>query len=444
MPLTLLAAFCFLAPGDLLTPEERKSVEAFISAALAAGFPDGAKSAVHSGKLTVSATFDPEKEPAPLPSDTSTTQMTNSGSTKMTYGYAFQGLHFQLADGSWIISLAYRFKPRPGDNVDLSGAPPVDLAGLTEASAKAHPFHAEKDAAAWLDGSDPAHRARAAQSMDLLVPLTRYLKLNADALGPAILLLHRAGWPDAATASLSIADQRARNYWQLRPWTEPDPAFDPTGAYPKAKDEDQAWKKAHPLAVPEAPAVALRRALFRWCRGQIMADESFLRPEVATAVCKAAVDPKDPQGNAARTDALLAGSKLPVAPAAGADLVARLQSWEAVPRKPKMSVTSGNGGLSMSTGFSMPVPAYVPKKEDLDALVALLADERPSRFWDFNGPRSVGDNAWRAVAALVSSDPRKLAGAPTEKAWTAAERRSAAGAFQRWWKDHRKDYIEKK
>src|SRR6185295_7061567 len=98
-------------------------------------------------------------------------------------------------------------------------------------------------------------------------------------------------------------------YWQLRPWTDPDPAFDPTGAYPKAKDEEQAWKKAHPLAMPEDPATALRRALFRWCRAQVMADEALLPPEIAAAVCKAAVDPKDPQKNGARIDALLAGSK---------------------------------------------------------------------------------------------------------------------------------------
>ena len=127
--------------------------------------------------------------------------------------------------------------------------------------------------------------------MNVLVPVTHHLKLNADALAPAIVLLHRAGWPDAAAASLSIADQRARSYWQVRPWTEPDSAFDPTGAYPKAKDEEQAWKKAHPLAEPETPAVALRRALFRWCRAEIMADDPLLAPEAAAAACKAAVDP---------------------------------------------------------------------------------------------------------------------------------------------------------
>jgi len=443
MPIRVLALACLILPGDLLTSEERRSVETLISAVVAAGFPDGAKAAVHSGKLAVTATFDPQKEAAPLPTEASTTQMTNAGTSNVTYGFSFPGLHLKLADGSWVIALSHRFKPRPGDTVTPE-SPALDLAQLTEAAAKAHPFHAEKDAAKWLEGIDPAQRARATQAMDLLVPITRYLKLNADALVPAIVLLHRAGWSDAATASLSIADQRARQYWQLRPWTDPDPAFDPTGAYPKAKDEEQAWRTAHPLAVPEDPATALRRALFRWCRAQIMAEEALLPPDAAAAVCKAAIDPKDPQKNGARCDALLSGSKLPVTPAANADLAARLQSWEAAPRRPKMSVSGGTNGASIATSFSAPPPAYVPKKDDLDALVALLADERPSRFWDFSGPRTTGDNAWRALATLLDADPRKLAGHPTEKSWTPAERKAAATAVQRWWKEHRKEFVDRK
>jgi hypothetical protein len=105
--------------------------------------------------------------------------------------------------------------------------------------------------------------------------------------------------------------------------------------------------------------------------------------------------------------------------------------------------SEGSNSLTMSTGFSAPAPAYVPKKEDLDALVALLGDERPSRFWDFAGARTVGDNAWRAVATILEADPRTKAGIATEKPWTAAERKSAAAGFQKWWKDHRKEFSGK-
>ena len=52
---------------------------------------------------------------------------------------------------------------------------------------------------------------------------------------------------------------------------------------------------------------------------------------------KAAVDPKDPQRNAARIDAMAAGARLPVKVAADAPLTARLQSWENRPRRPRIS-----------------------------------------------------------------------------------------------------------
>jgi hypothetical protein len=97
----------------------------------------------------------------------------------------------------------------------------------------------------------------------------------------------------------------------------------------------------------------------------------------------------------------------------------------------------------MSTAFVAPVPAYVPAKSDMDALVALLGDERPSRFWDFSGAHPAGDNAMRALAVLLKADPRTLAGHPTDRPWTSTERKAAAAAVQKWWKEKRKDYVEK-
>ncbi|HLY10993.1 MAG TPA: hypothetical protein VKW04_16955 [Planctomycetota bacterium] len=442
----LLAVLCLPGGADLLSPAERRNVEGVVAAVIAAGFPDAAMAVVHFGKLSVSATIDSAKETPPLPTEASRTQMTVPNSTKVTYGYEFEGLHVKLADGTWLISLAYRYKPGPGDQVSTADAPPIDLAGLTAAAAKAYPFDAEKDAGKWLDGVAPAARTRAAAEMTAYVPVTRHLKLGPDALAPAAVLLHRAGWPDAAGLALSMADQRARSYWQLRPWKTGEPAFDPTGSYPKAKDEEEAWKKATPQPPAETPDAALRHALYRWCRAQIMGDDSLLPPAVAAACCKAVLDAKDPQGNGARADAMLAGSKLPISPAENATLAERLQSWEARPRRPKMSVsgnTAKGNSVTMSTGFFAPVPAYQPRKEDLDALVALLGDERPSRFWDFAGPRTLGDNAWRALASLLEADPRTLSALPVDKPWTAAERTSEAAAFQKWWKEHRKDRVGK-
>lgn len=433
---------------SLLTPDEAKEVDAVIKSMLAAGFPDARKSTVYSGKLAVSATFDPDKAGPPLPSTASNVQMTVPNSTKMTYGYVFGGLHFKLADGSWIISLQYRFTPGPGDSVNAADATELKLATLTADAAAAQPFDAEKSAARYLDQVAPAQRRRSVAVLSRYVPLTMFLKLNPDAMVPAAVLLDSAGWADAADLSLIMADQRSRNYWQLKPWITPEPAFDPTGAYPKSREEEENWKKAHAQLVAEPPQVALRRALFRWCRAEIMVEQpedAMLPLPVAAAAAKAAVDPGDPQQHGARIDALAAGAKLPVSAAKDAPLAARLQSWEGRPRRPRMSVTGSNagGGVGISTAFAAPVSAYTPDKADLDALVALLADHRPSRFNDFSGPRTVCDNAWRALAVLLQADPRTLAGYPTDNAWTAAERKVAAKAFQAWWKDHRKEFVEK-
>lgn len=444
MSLALLTAICLAAPTELLTTDELKNFDEVISSIVAAGFPNAAKSEVRSGVLNVRVTFDPDKERPPLPIEASVTQATEPGSTRMTYGYRFQGVHFKLADGSWVISLAYWFKPKAGDVVDAQGAHTVDLNALTQTAAKARPFSAERDGASWLEGLAPSHRERAGKAMEILVPVTFDLRLKQDALAPAIVLLHRSGWPDAAACSLSLADQRARDYWQLRPWSEPDPPFDPTGVYAQSQQAELQWQTDHPLPEPEMPATALRRALFRWCRAQITAEGAFVTPDVAAAMCKAMVEPNDPQQNAARIDALLAGMKLPITPPVNADLVGRLQSWEARTRQPRMSVNSGSkSGLSITTSFTAPKAAYIPKKEDLDKLVAMLGDERPSRFWDFSGPRTVGDNAWRALATLLESDPRSLAKYPSNNPWTPAERRLAAAAVQNWWESHRQEYVDK-
>lgn len=432
--------------GSMLAKAEAKDVDAVIDSMIKAGFPDASGAGVYCGKLAVSATFDPTKAPPLLPTNASQTQITQPNSSAVTYGFEFDGLHFKLRDGTWIIALAYRFKPGPDDKVNTSDARELKLADIIPDAQAAHPFDAEKQAGAWLDRVGPAERARDAAAMNRLVPVTMHLKLNPDALAPAVVLLGRAGWADAADLSLAIAQQRARSYWQLKPWTMADMPFDPTGAYPQAKAEEAAWANAHPHFASEPPQVALRRALFRWCRAQMLVpdpEDAMLPLDVAAAAARAAVDPKDPQGNLPRIDALVAASKLPIVLPENADLPTRLQSWELRPRMPRMLVTGGNNGLSIGTSFTAPQPAYTPKKSDLDALVALLGDDRPSRFADFTGPRTLGDNAWRALATLLNADPRALAAHPTDRPWTPDERHQAAKAVQTWWKAHRGEYLEK-
>ena len=430
---------------NLLTKEVSVEVRAVIDAMLKGGFPDAKDATVYVGQLSVSAKFDPSKG-MPLPSSASDSQMTHSGSPLMTYGYKFSGLHFKLADGSWIVSLSYHFKPGKDDKVNEKECKQIDVKAITADAAAAAPLDAEKQATQWLAKAAPAQRARCAATMNRLIPVSQYLEIGSEDMPVALLLLDRAGWGDAAEISLGIADQRSRNYWQLRPWTEAESAFDPTGVYPNSKKEQSDWEAAHMPFVSEPPADAFRRAMFRWDRMQIYSNEpedALVSADVAIAIGKATLDPKDPQNNLARITALAASNKLPVSADEKADLPKRLQSWEARAREPRMVVAGNAGESSITTSFAAPVASYTPISSDLDALVQLLADERPSRFADFSGPRTLGDNAWRAVTVLLKDDPRKLAGHPTDKPWTSDERIAAAKAVQEWWKTHRGEFVDK-
>ena len=430
-----------------LTPTERTDVDAVLAAVTKAGFPDAAGASAFVGPVAVSVTYDPAKAPPPLPTDASNTQMTGAGAAT-TYGYQFDGLHLKLANGSWVLNVQYHLKLAAGDKVDTAGAngaTAVDLRTATAAALADAPFDAATAAAAFVAHVPPAERPRAIAVLDRYVPATRYFHIRPDDTAPAAVLLNAAGWADAAGLSLAIAQQRSRSFWQLRPWTAAAFAFDPTGVYPDGKAEEAAWAKQHATYPVEPPAVAERRALFRWCRNQITLldpEDRMLTPAVAAACCRATVDPGDPQGNLPKVDAMVAGAALPVTVAKDAPLAARLASWEGRPREPRMTVVGGGGGNnpSISTSFTAPPPAYEPVVGDLDALVALLADGRPSRWNDFAGPRSVGDNAWRAVTELLKADPRTLAGYPTDHPWTDAERTAAAKAVQAWWKQHGKEH----
>ena len=444
-----VALFTSFASADsLMSAEENKKCQTVVDALIKAGFPDGKGATVYAGKLAVSCTFDPGKTQPQLPSEASDTQMT-SDTALVTYGYKFEGLHFLLADGSWLIGLRYHFTPGKNDKVDFSNAPEVDLSKLSS-DADANPFDAERKAKKWLDGELPEQRKVIAAIMDRYVPVSQKLLLGSDEMAPAAILLSRAGWTDALDLSMVCADQRARHYWQLRPWTEAEFSFDPTGEYPQAKEAEQAWNVANPQHKLEEPDAALHRAMFRWCRAQMLVqnpEDGMLTLEVAALTTRAMVDAGDPQHLIPNINLISASNKLPVTPDEKASLADRLQSWEAQPRMPKMVVTGGHdggNGASISTGFVAPAPAYDPKPADMDDLVKLLGDDRPSRFHDFVGGRTLGDNAWRALATLLKDDPRKLAKYPTDHPWTTEERHTAAIAVADWWKDHRTEYVEKK
>ena len=141
-------------------------------------------------------------------------------------------------------------------------------------------------------------------------------------------------------------------------------------------------------------------------------------------------------------DRLLARATLPTTAAEGADLAARMQSWE-----PSGEASDGGEGLpDAATIAQMPAEmrqiflaklarskAWRPAESDLPALLALAEDARASRWLDHGTPRCLGDNALRAIAGVIGFDPRLLLGRPLDAPWTDAERTATAGGLRAWW-----------
>ncbi|MBA3939488.1 MAG: hypothetical protein H0X38_18720, partial [Planctomycetes bacterium] len=148
----LLLAACRLplAAADLISPDDEKALGMLMRTLRAVGFPDPTGATFVHGRLAVAATFDPSQAQMPLPSVASTTQETHPGSPLVTCGYAFDGLHLRLPDGSWIIAMAYRFRPGPDDRVDSTQCLAFTPAQESALASIAHPF-APAQVATWLE-----------------------------------------------------------------------------------------------------------------------------------------------------------------------------------------------------------------------------------------------------------------------------------------------------
>ncbi len=424
-----------LAKDPGLAPDA-KAIEAVVAAAVAAGLPDCTKAVMLSGTAKVTTTVTDKAGDPPLPTRLSTMQTT--GPDGVAYTFAIKGLHARLADGTWWLGMRYLVKPDALVRVDETALEPVVLATLTADAAVSHPFTRD-DAKDWLEGVSSDARDAAGAVLEATAPVTYRLELNRDDLPLAVVALSRAGYAHAPWLAHALALQRARDYWLQRYWAPEAFPFDPTGAYDGMKELEQAWRDAHKTFTSEASAEALRRSLHRQYRAWLMNPEPS-QPLNAAQAAKAAIgtlDPKDPQHRTAGIETLLAAAALPVSPVKDATVAQRLQAWAAPSHEaPKFRVQGGGGagGATMSTSFVSEVPAYVPLDADLPALIALVGDARPSRWKDFSGARSVGDNALRAIAELLKEDPRVHGATTGLGPWSAKERTATATALAAWWK----------
>ena len=101
------------------------------------------------------------------------------------------------------------------------------------------------------------------------------------------------------------------------------------------------------------------------------------------------------------------------------------------------SGTAGKPGIT--TEFENVAADFSPTRAQLAALFALLDDSRPTRWIDYQGGRTVRENALRAIAVVLEKNPLDVIGRDVMAPWTEESRRSANRALQKWWKENQAD-----
>jgi hypothetical protein len=421
----------------------RSAILGVVDRALACGVPD-----THGAQLLIGET-------------TITFSAAVRGSSR-PYSAGESSINLHLADGSWLLFGVIPFaQEQSGGVLDIRKLKPLSVDAL--AAMGLHP-----NGYGLPDWIDPSQRAMytAAAGIDAL------LRGGLEGLRAAYLI--RLGIPGAELAPIRLAlDCVSYDVDELY-WDAPLPIF--LGPESEAKDALWRWigQRSESLRNPTLsdPAKALRRVLF--------AD--------AVQAAAAAVDPHTPQafepplplglaialGDARRTpdsaaahrrweriksgglkqaigpplplrtaialgDAMLTSdeaeahrrwerikSGLKVAPM-GTDFASRLACWRGGPRR--------YPDLAEEHGTSYQV-------SDLDALVGLCADQRPSLWFDCFQPRTVGDQALRAISDLFQVDIRCIIGRDLLARWTDRERSETAAAVKSWWSLHRGESFD--
>lgn len=331
------------------------------------------------------------------------------------------GLHLKLADGRWLIRLGV---PTAAADVEVDEAAlqAVDPAGLPEAAvAYAHGWNPEAMEKP-LQRIAPADRGRIRAAL----PAIPVAMATGNAWDPSLLVVHllRLGAPCAADVAVINGLARAWN-----------PLSDTLRAAPlRLVAED--WRvlrsrmaMAEDLRVPSAEE-ALRAGLFDHFRGIVVSDEGGAgesgEPGQSAAVRLAALASAEQlltgEAALARADlALLRGRlALPTTVAADAPLAERLAVWAGDLATPETEPRS-RGPAPLAAG-----------EADVDALIALLDDPRPCRWLDHGRARTIGDNALRALGAILCCDPRTLAGRDPAAPWTPDERAASIAAIRAW------------
>ncbi len=453
-----IAAPASTGPG--LTPAERAPIDRLVDALFATGVPDTRGALVLIGEIVVSEPA-PEDDPrhhinSISPGDPE--ERVEDGVRTSTW----RGTHLLLKDGRYLLQLTSLVGAKSGRTI----TPATDIKRLTPAEAAIHLMKTRKaeevldvDEQAWLAIFTPEARKRMMELRPLVVPIAG-LNDNFWNAGLALPLLYRAGFPGAAEqmylnglAQLwpSYARYRDRvaplildhenHSW--REWQE--------GEADESERDPKKWMEAHKgaFSIPDASETNSTQ-IADWFR-QLAVDkttrEAFGFTLAQVKQHSLAFLPQARRAKAqADLDLLMAGLALPDKVPANADLATQLQSWNPSEGYDDSDEPDDDNQLSEAMIAQMPAEvqaefrkraearqAWKPSEADAAGLVALLGDPRPCRWLDEQTPRTLGDNALRALSRLMRFDPRLLVGRNPQAPWTAEERNATATAIRAWW-----------
>ncbi len=399
--------------------EQRGALQRIVAQAVGLGFPELSGGRLYQGELTI-----------------------HWRSAGRTEGKVHDGFHVKLADGGWLVGGVLALRAQDAVAIDAQALKAVDWQRL------------EHDDSGWLEGGDILELRDDGDCDECLA--------SAGAL-LAVALSCGVAHVDELAGTVVSDLARAELPWEERTLGMVEERYDP-GFWRSMSNLERGAEDQRPR---QDAAPALRIALALWFRRQLLPlPAPFTAMPAAQAERAAlAIIAAPPPLLAAHLRLMAERARLATVqatPAAGSGppapvpvptaLATRLLSWRigAALQEDEGRVIS-EAQIALHQASDGPeVRRWMPKAgarlaawsasrfapADLAALIALCDRDEVSLWLDQGRPRTLGDQALRAVASIVEIDPRLLAGRAAAAPWTASERHAVAQGLQAWWLAH--------
>lgn len=376
--------------------------------AVAHGLPDLSRGTITMGEVTVHG-----MAPGGLRMDQSMLDYGNPGRDPKTGDVTFRGWHLRLDDGAWLLSGSVLVLPGDGWRIEphvepWDGKPATERSLMLTAPEIAARRLVDPGLAGWSDDCLE------------LVPLTGGWNVISSCQGTVFWakgLPHAMNYLGMEAASYVLASRLAGPPDVLRFF--PDRLID---AQRDNEDLIATLQGGSPIAWPDIDLVAaLRRGVLRCWLGRAMRVQG-VHQAIAEVQRLGAMLPNDRFVPDPATAGRIEQALLLTVPTATELIADRLVDWKPAMARP------------MARPMTKPTSDFRP--EDLPALAALATDLRSSTWvsrelieYGRPYPRSLGDNALRAMADVLHLDPRWLVDADPRSTWTPEERQRVGKAL---------------